>query len=189
MSAQAKTFKPSVDTFNSLPTTGNTEGDFRLVRDNGRQYYWSTASTSGNILNWKLLNDITPDIERIEELLNVDATGISTGDVLAIEADGIWRPTTGSGSVSPAEKLNLELELEFKLAKLSRYIENTYTGNRLTAVDVYDDATKVLKLFNKVLSYSGNQLTMSVVTRISDSATLTKVFSYTGNQLTSITVT
>ena len=189
MSTQAKTPRPSVDTFSSLPITGNTEGDFRLVKDNGRQYYWSIAAASGDVKNWRLLNDIAPDIERLGELRDVDVAGAVTGDAIALEADDIWRPTTGSGSVSPAEKLNLELELEFKLAKLSRFIENTFTGNKLTAVDVYDDATKVLTLFNKVLTYTGNKLTMTVVTRISDSATLTKVFAYTGNKLDSITVT
>jgi hypothetical protein len=189
MSTQAKTPRSSVSTFSSLPTSGNVEGDFRLAIDNGRQYYWSLAATSGNVKDWRLLNDIVPDIERIDELLDVDTTGVVTGDVLAIEADGVWRPTTGSGSVSPAEKLNLELELEFKLAKLSRYIENGYTGKQITSIIVYDDVTKVLTLFSKVLTYVGNKLTMTVITRISDAATLTKVFAYTGNKLDSITVT
>ena len=101
--------------------------------------------------------------------------------------------STGSGSgssgvFSQAEKLTLELEMEFKAANLYYYKELSYTDTKLTGVDIYTDNTKTVTLFSKSLTYSDNKLTQSNLTRISDGATLTKVFNYSGSSLISIEV-
>lgn len=95
----------------------------------------------------------------------------------------------GSGVFSQSEKLALELEMEFKAAKLYYYKEFGYTGNELTVIDIYEDKTKAIQLFGKTLTYTDGKLTQIDLTRISDSATLTKKFTYTGSQLISIEVT
>ena len=96
---------------------------------------------------------------------------------------------TGSGVYTQPEKLAMELEMEFKAAKLYYYKEFTYTNNQLTGVNVYENDTKSVQLFNKILTYTESKLTQTGLTRISDSATLTKIFSYTDNKLVSITTT
>jgi len=127
----------------------------------------------------------------LDGLTDVDTTGVADGEVLTFDSGtGTWVPSAaGSGTLTQAEKDNLELELKLDLTDVTRFIENTYTGNQLTAIDVWEDNTMTVKLFNIVLSYSGNQLTSQVITRISDAATLTKTYSYTGNRLDSIDIT
>lgn len=94
----------------------------------------------------------------------------------------------GSGAYSQTEKLAMELEMEFKAVNLYYYKEFSYTGSQLSAVDIYEDDTKAVKLFNKTLTYTDSKLTETNLTRISDSVTLKKVFSYTGSNLISITL-
>lgn len=96
---------------------------------------------------------------------------------------------SGSGVFSQQEKLALELEMEFKATKLYYYKEFTYTDNKLTDVDVYEDDTKTVQLFNKTLTYTESKLTQTDLTRISDSAVVTKTFSYIDDNLVSITTT
>jgi hypothetical protein len=95
---------------------------------------------------------------------------------------------SSSGAYSQAEKLALEMEMEFKAAKLYYYKEFSYTGNKLTGITIYEDNTKVVTLFSKILTYVSNKLTETNLTRTSDSATLKKVFAYTGSKLISITL-
>ena len=117
--------------------------------------------------------------------------------ILAHETGGIWRAyfqttsaTGGSGGAfTAAEKDNLELEMEFKASQLTTYKEFLYAGNNLIQTDTYVDNTKTIQIFSKTFSYTGKNLTQTVLTRISDAATLTRTFVYTGNQLTSIETT
>lgn len=96
----------------------------------------------------------------------------------------------GTGVYSQAEKLALELEMSFKAANLSNYKEFTYTAGDLTGIDIYEDDTKAVKLFNKIFTCISGTLTQLVLTRVSDSATLTKDFNYDINEnLESIKVT
>ena len=96
-----------------------------------------------------------------------------------------------SNIVSSAEKAALEIELAFKMSSLLAYKELTYASGVLTDVDVYEASDKLVKLFEKALTYDGEgRLAESTLTRISDSFTLTKVFAYdAGGNLTSVTRT
>jgi hypothetical protein len=96
---------------------------------------------------------------------------------------------SGSGAYTQSEKLAMELEMEFKAANLYCYKEYSYTGSNLTGVTIYTDNTKVTTLFTKTLSYSGTKLTQTVLTRITDAATLTKTYTYTGGKLISVEAT
>jgi hypothetical protein len=127
------------------------------------------------------------------------------GDVRVVRATGIayyWAIVAAAGAladwkilndpipsaITDREKLNLELEMEFKAAEIARYKELSYVGKDLTGIDIYVDNTKTVQLFSKVLTYVGKNLTKTVLTRTSDGATLTKDFVYAGKDLTSVTV-
>jgi hypothetical protein len=95
----------------------------------------------------------------------------------------------GSGVYTSAEKLAIELEMEFKAANDSYYKELSYTDGSLTNIGIYLDDTKVFKLFNKDLTYSSGALSQVLLERISDSAKLLKILEYDVNDnLTSVTV-
>jgi hypothetical protein len=110
--------------------------------------------------------------------------------VAAVGARTDWRLLNDKipSTVDEQEKDNLELEMAFKAAVLSRYSEYTYAAKNLTRIDIYTDNTKVTQLFSKVMTYVGKNLTQTVLTRISDGATLTKSFTYVGKNLTNVTV-
>ena len=103
--------------------------------------------------------------------------------------------TTASGSTSgsnptytEAEKLVLEMEMEFKTSNLENYKELTYdVNNYLSNVSIYYDSTKVTKLFNKDLTYTDGNLTSTLLERISDGVKLLRTFGYTSGSLTSVT--
>ena len=101
-------------------------------------------------------------------------------------ASAVSTHETTYGHYTTAQKLGLEMEMEFKAANLSNYKTYTYTGSNLTAVDIWTTPAMATKLFGKALTYDGsNQLTQSVLTRVSDGATLTRTLAYTGANLTS----
>jgi YD repeat-containing protein len=99
----------------------------------------------------------------------------------------------GSGVFTQAEKLALEMEMDFKASNLFYYKEFTYdsTSELLITIEYYTDNGKGTKLFNKDLSYNpSDQLITSVLTRILDVVTMTKTLAYDGSgNLISITRT
>ena len=60
--------------------------------------------------------------------------------------------TTGGGVYTSGEKLAMELEMSFKSSKLYYYKEFSYSNGDLTAIDIYENATKAVKLFNKTIN-------------------------------------
>jgi hypothetical protein len=117
------------------------------------------------------------------------------GDLHTDSIGIIWRCTVAGTpgtweKLSPftqSEKNNLELELSQILSTLVCHVVYTYTGQKLTLLEIFTDATLVTKLFSKTLTYTGNNLTQIVLTRISDSSTLTVNYTYSGATLTSST--
>ena len=212
MSDIVKVFKGSVATNDDLPLVGNTRGDVYTVRVTGAQYFWEPLAATGDLMDWRLVNDpeqtagdgtagglLLNELEVINNVvvggdINVVGTGSSiyiNGDEVATQPwveDQLFGSEGIGGPISPAEKDALELELEYKFSSPDRYKELSYTGDQLTNVGTWEDNTKVVKLWNKDLSYTGDQLTQTVLTRISDSATVTKDFVYSGDQLTQVTV-
>jgi len=93
------------------------------------------------------------------------------------------------GAFSQAEKLALEMEMEYKTAYPSYYKEFTYSQQGdLTDIDIYETDAKLVQLFSKDFTYSGQDLSQTLLTRISDGSQILKIFGYTGQDLTSITV-
>jgi len=68
--------KESVDTYNDLPVTGNSENDLRITRDTDRMYTWSIAASSGSLSDW-----------------------LDIGQSLSLD----WSAITGGPSSTPAE--------------------------------------------------------------------------------------
>ena len=98
--------------------------------------------------------------------------------------------STGGGVYTSGEKLAMELEMSFKASKLYYYKEFLYSGGNLTTIDIYESATKIVKLFSKTITYTSGNVTQTVLTRISDNATVTKSFDYdVDDNLESITGT
>lgn len=100
---------------------------------------------------------------------------IGTSDQFAL-ADHSHGVSIGGGAIAN----------EFLLADLYEHKDFSYTGNKLTQIDIYDDLARLTLLYVKVFSYSGNNLTSIVMTRQSDMATFTKTLTYSGNNLTMI---
>lgn len=85
----------------------------------------------------------------------------------------------GSGAFNALEKLSLEMEMEFKAAQLYNYKEFGYSNKLLSTLDIYQDETKVVKLFSKIFNYNTQkQLEQTYLTRISDGEALLRFFSY-----------
>ena len=101
---------------------------------------------------------------------------------------------SGNNVVSPAfyggrdEGLRDTQELErlFRAAYETRYMEPTYTSDDLTRVEIWEDATKLVKLFTRDLTYTGDNLTQTVTTDEQTGAVLTIDLGYTGDDLTSV---
>ena len=85
---------------------------------------------------------------------------------------------TSGTSLSDIEKLNLELEMSFKMAEINNYKELTYVGGNLVTITIYKSIAKLVTLFDKVLSYTSGDLTGIVLTRHSDNVKLTKTLAY-----------
>ena len=51
--------KDSVNTYNDLPITGNTENDVRITEDTDKMYTWGITSSSGLLTDWKEIGNVT----------------------------------------------------------------------------------------------------------------------------------
>ena len=86
--------------------------------------------------------------------------------------------STGGGVYTSSEKLAMELEMSFKASKLYYYKEFSYSGGNLAEIDIYEDTTKAVKLFNKSILYTSGNVAQTVLTRISDNEKVAKRFYY-----------
>ena len=89
------TQKSAVGSFNDLPLSGNSLGDYRYVRERGKQYYWSTTNSTGIRSNWLVVEDRR--VERLSELLDVEVSEATTGQVLTLDPNGKWIGTNSGG--------------------------------------------------------------------------------------------
>ena len=91
---------------------------------------------------------------------------------------GATGATGADGTMTAQQLLNLELHLAFKLANITNFKETTFASGLMTNLSIYTNSSKAVKLFDKALSYNVGQLITIVITRITDSATLTKNLLY-----------
>lgn len=134
------------------------------------------ADDSGNITN-------APNNLPVASVLKQDAVAgiiyvISTG-IIKADLDSLTFPDA------------LSLELGWDINNPSFYTEPTYDINgRIVASDTWDSSAKALHIFNKVLTYTGSNLTKVVLTRVYDGKVLEKDIVYNGsNQVLNITRT
>jgi len=75
-----------------------------------------------------------------------------------------------------------EIELELQSSSVLKFKKLTYdVDGNITQKEVFEDSTQALKLFNVTFSYTGQDLTGSEITRISDGYIYNKIFTYDSN--------
>lgn len=153
-------------------------GSYQVVAD-----IVNTVDPSASIYSFTIIDKTTTTF-KVELSGQTDSPDYNLDWI--VTADGL---SSGTGVYSPAEKLAIEMEMDFVAAKANYYKELSYTGANLTGVDIWTDAGKTEQIFGKVLTYTGADLSQTVLTRISDSITLIKDLVYTAGKLTSVTVT
>lgn len=137
LSSSSATFPSElqVNTPLSLVSTGSLGSpralDISGIENDGRLFFLSVRNDdldtnsltilSGNSINGNSSLVIT----QLSDLVFVHTTG------------GVWRVQV---VYTPEEKSNLELELEFKASQLSNFKSLSYTGSRLTTVNIYTDS-------------------------------------------------
>ena len=161
---------PTIDDIGDVDVTGVSDGQV-LTYDSGTSTY--------------VMSD--PTLASIDDIDNINISGITDGQTL------IWDDYTnsflpGDAGLSQTEISNIELEGEYKVASLNAFKELLYTGSNLTTINIWETSAKLTLVYTKTLSYTGDQLTQTVLTRQSDSATLTKDFTYSGDNLSSIEI-
>ena len=93
--------KDSVDTYNSLPITGNNENDSRVTRDTDKLYTWGISSPSGSLSDWIEIGSVT----------SVDWSAIiNKPDLVETSEDGDWKKVTELQYNPVTEKLKVLYE-------------------------------------------------------------------------------
>lgn len=73
-----------------------------------------------------------------------------------------------------------DIRLITKISKVDVYKEFIYTSGNLSTVNIWEDDTMSVKIYQTNYSYSGGNLTQIQTTRTSDSFVYTKIFTYDG---------
>lgn len=158
--------------------TPSLTGSYQVVAD-----IVNTVDPSASIYSFTII-DKTSTTFKVELSGQTDSSDYNLDWI--VTADGL---SAGTGVYTLAEKLAIEMEMDFVAAKANYYKELSYTGDDLASIDIWTDVGKTEQIFGKVLTYTGGNLTQTVLTRVSDSTTLTKDLVYSQGNLTSVTVT
>jgi hypothetical protein len=130
-------------------------------------------ATLVNPSDWNNVHTIEPG--------SIDTAELADGSVTQIKlAPGVSFPDDDMRQVYALQAL-------WDVAISTAYAEFTYAPNKdLTQVDVWDVAAKTTKLFTRVLTYTGNDLTSVVTTDDVSGAILTSVYTWSaqGNLIT-----
>ena len=78
------------------------------------------------------------------------------------------------------------LKFMYNAAYNTNHREFTFVGKQNTRVDVWDTVSKTTALFSNVLTYTGKQLTQTVLTNIVTGETLTSTYAYDGKKLDTV---
>lgn len=143
---KAITSKDSVASFSMLPITSNAEGDVRIVRDVGEQYYWDVSSPTGSLHNWKLLNDMISIIDTREK------SAIELENQFISASSAYHKTLTYSGAALTDIDIYVDDTLAIKLFNKNL----TYSGDTLTSIVItrMSDGASI----TKTLGYSGSIL-------------------------------
>jgi len=118
---------------------------------------------------------------------NITAEDLGTGGTgsgtLFLADDGTFKAAGGAAAVD-------DIRLHLKLSQLTGYKAFSYSGDSLSQINIYTDNAMTVKLFQVDFTYTGDNLTLLEVERISDSFMYSKTFTYDGsNNLTAIEIT
>jgi hypothetical protein len=108
-----------------------------------------------------------------------EAAGIrasATGTLEKKESGGVWEPFTGGG-LTPAQHEDLDT-LVHEIAE-DCYTEYTYSGNKISNIDIYTDVTKTTKIRDFAYTYTGNRVQTETVRQYNAAGTVTKTMAYT----------
>lgn len=84
-----------------------------------------------------------------------------------------------NGTVLPQDYTDrIRILLEFDIARNDKYKELTYVGGDISQIDIWENNTKALKLFTKVITYTTGNITQTVLTDEQNAKTLTKDITY-----------
>ena len=105
-------------------------------------------------------------------------SGGASDDYQHLTTENVWR----IGAITARE-----MEDAWKYAYTSYYSEMTWSGTVLQRIDIYTDSGKGTQLFRKAFTYTSGKVTSIVITRYSDSKTLTRTIAYSGLYISNIT--
>lgn len=136
--------------------------------NSGDQNLFSTIAVSGQS---NVVADSTSDTLTLVAGTNVTITTDASTDTITISASG------GGGTAGFEDRT--EIEVLFKNAYSTKYYEPTRDINgNIEEIGVWEDATKVVKLFTKAFTYVDGNVTQITITDEVNNNTLTKVFAY-----------
>jgi hypothetical protein len=146
----------------------------------------------------------TPDEfpgEAIQESLLLEDEGLglavtpgqmrySGGRFTMFDSVGEFDPRTGGGITEPQHEALDTLAHDIVEDSFEEY---AYSGNRVTNVTTWTDATKTTKIREEQFSYSGSRLTQSITIQYDASGVetyrVTEVITYQGNKIDDVTRT
>ena len=119
---------------------------------------------------------------------NSVGSGVGPGEAREIAQDVVNNNPATSG-ISDYEHNKRKMELDFNTSYDSQYKVFSYSGNLVSAIDIWTDSSQTTKLYSKSLYYTGSLVTSSTMIDNINSITQTKVFTYSGNNITNMTET
>lgn len=127
---------------------------------------------------------------QIFEALEIDSVTTETKKYLSQQMVG-GELVTEFSEVSGEQSTDIsafELLQPWRTGK-NLYVEFVKTGDNITQINYWQDQTKVEKLFTKDITYTGSNITQTVITNEVTAQTLTVDITYTGDEITTITKT
>ena len=107
---------------------------------------------------------------------------------LDIEPSPVVQVEVFPGGILTRNDLSLEYQLVLGrlLNQPSLYKEFSYTGDNLTAINIWANSSKTTQLMTIAFEYTGDNLSQKILTDLIGGDVLTVNYSYTGDNLTSI---
>ena len=160
--------------------------------------------STGYITSLGLMNGVNTSAWAVGTILYADTSGNVTSTVINTPVGSVLFQDAVNGIIyvnsigitkSELDSLQfpdaLSLELAWDISYASNYAEPTYdiTG-KITQYNIWDSSAKAVHIFNKTFTYTGNNVTRVLVTRVLDGQTLQKDLTYNiNNQVVNVTRT
>jgi len=124
----------SVDTYNNLPITGNTENNLRITEDTDRMYTWGISASDGSLSDWKDVGSATTvDWSAITNKPNSSVEDID----LAVDHKDVT--TANPHDVKTSEITGLQTALDGKLDYVESQIGESLAFTSDQAITINDN--------------------------------------------------